>query len=207
MGPIVAGFSVPAKNWHWSMWELLWLSAPVFLLLFVLLPETSSDHILLRRAIRLRRITGNASLRSQSEISMQHMSLKEEAFSALIRPWQMNFLDPAIGYSTLYVAICYAIFYSFFEVFPLVFPKIYAFSPGETGLAFLAVPVGVGLTVPLGLLHYGFWVEPGLVKSGSPAPEVWLKPGLVGSILLPIGLFIFGELSTKHSCRDGHLLT
>jgi DHA1 family multidrug resistance protein-like MFS transporter len=193
LGPIVAGFSVPAKNWHWSLWEQLWLSAPVFLLLFFLLPETSSDNILLRRAARLRRTNSGVNFRSQSEIDQKHLSAKEMAFDALIKPWEMNIRDPAILFTTLYVSLCYAIFYSFFEVFPLVFPEIYHFSLGESGLAFLSVPVGVMLAVPVGLLYYGFWVEPGLVKNGSPAPEVWLEPGLIGNFLVPAGLFIFGK--------------
>ena len=141
MGPIVAGFSVPAKNWHWSLWESLWLSAPIFILLFSLLPETSSDNILLRRAARLRKITGDLKLRSQSEVTMQHMSAKEMTFNALIKPWEMNILDPAIFFTTVYTAVCYAIFYSFFEVFPLIFPEMYGMSPGITGLTFLSVPV------------------------------------------------------------------
>lgn len=29
LGPLLSGFSVPAENWHWSIWELLWLSGPV----------------------------------------------------------------------------------------------------------------------------------------------------------------------------------
>jgi MFS transporter, DHA1 family, multidrug resistance protein len=193
LGPIVAGFAVPAKNWHWSMWESLWLAAPIFVLLFILLPETSTDNILLRRASRLRRITGNQNYRSQSEINQEHMSAKDMAFEALIKPWEMNILDPAIMFTTFYAALCYAIFYSFFEVFPLVFPPMYNFTLGEMGIAYLAVPVGVMLAVPVGLLHYGYAVEPGLVKNGPPEPEVWLRPGLIANFLVPIGLFIFGQ--------------
>ncbi|KAL2829524.1 major facilitator superfamily domain-containing protein [Aspergillus cavernicola] len=191
IGPIVAGFSVPAKDWHWSQWELLWLSGPILILLFTLLPETSSDTILLRRVRRLRKITGDANLRSQSEIKMQHMTAKEMAFNTLVKPWEMNALDPAILFTTVYCSLCYAIFYSFFEVFPFVFSDMYHFSLGESGLAFLSVSVGVLITVPLGLLHYNLRVEPRLVKEGFPAPEVWLRPGLIGSFLVPLGLFIF----------------
>ncbi|KFY42560.1 hypothetical protein V494_02360 [Pseudogymnoascus sp. VKM F-4513 (FW-928)] len=191
MGPIVAGFSVPIKGWRWSLWENLWLSAPVFIFLFMLLPETSSDNILLRRAVRLRRVTGNANIRSQSEITQQHMSAREMAFDALIKPWEMNILDPAVLFTTLYASLCYAIFYTFFEAFPLVFPVMYDFSSGESGLAFLSITIGVVLTIPVCLLHYAYYVEPGLKKNGAPEPEVWLKPGLIGNILVPIGLFIF----------------
>ena len=192
MGPTIAGFSVSAKDWHWSQWELLWLSAPVFVLLFCLLPETSSDSILLRRASRLRKVTGDANLRSQSEITQQHLSAKEVLFDSLIKPWEINILDPAVLFTTFYTALCYAIFYTFFEAFPLVFPEIYGFSPGITGLTFISVPIGVFTAVVVCMVYYRFWVEPILRRSGSPVPEVWLKPGLVGNFLLPIGLFIFG---------------
>lgn len=132
-------------------------------------------------------------IRSQSEITQQHMSAKEMAFEALVKPWEMNILDPAVLFTTLYASLCYAIFYTFFEAFPLVFPTMYDFSPGESGLAFLSIPIGVGLTIPVCLAHYAYMVEPGLLKNGAPEPEVWLKPGLIGNFLVPIGLFIFGE--------------
>jgi DHA1 family multidrug resistance protein-like MFS transporter len=193
MGPIVAGFSVSVKGWRWSLWENLWLAAPVFLLLLFCLPETSSDNILLRRAARLRKVTGNKNIRSQSEITQQHMSAKEMAFEALVKPWEMNILDPAVLFTTLYASLCYSIFYTFFEAFPLVFPAMYDFSSGELGLAFLSIPIGVGLTIPVCLAHYAYYVEPGLAKNGAPEPEVWLRPGLIGNFLVPIGLFIFGE--------------
>lgn len=199
MGPIVAGFSVPAKNWHWSQWELLWLSAPVFVLLFSLLPETSSDNILLRRAARLRKLTGDVNLKSHSEITQEQMSAKEMVVDHLIKPWEINILDPAVLFTTVYVALCYAIFYSFFEVFPLIFPKIHHFSPGATGLSFLSVSIGVLVTVPVGLCYYGVFVEPGLVKNGAPVAEIWLQPGLIGCFLLPIGLFIVGQYLPRPS--------
>ena len=193
IGPIVAGYSITAKDWRWSQWELLWLSGPILILLFTLLPETSSDTILLRRVVRLRKLTSDGNLRSQSEIKMQHMTAKQMAFNTLVKPWEMNALDPAILFTTVYCSLTYAIFYSFFEVFPFVFPVMYGFDLGQSGLAFLCVPVGVLIAVPIGLLHYGTKVEPRLVKEGFPAPEVWLRPGLIGSFLVTIGLFIFGE--------------
>ena len=48
LGPLVSGFSVPPENWRWSLWEILWVSGPVFLLLYFCLPETSTPIILLR---------------------------------------------------------------------------------------------------------------------------------------------------------------
>lgn len=107
LGPIVSGFSVAAENWRWSLWEMLWLNGPVFLLLFFFLPETSSANILLRRAQRLRKLTGNENLKSQSEIDQASMTAKDIAVEALVRPFQLVLMDPAIAFTAIYTALIY----------------------------------------------------------------------------------------------------
>ncbi len=60
------------------------------------LPETSAANILLRRARRLRLATGKKHMKSQSEIDQASMTSSALAFDALIKPWQINMLDPAV---------------------------------------------------------------------------------------------------------------
>lgn len=194
VGPLTVAYATEAKDWQWSMWELLWLSSFTFTLLFFVLPETSADNILLRRAARLRAVTGNQNYKSQSEIKQEEMSPREIVFDALVKPWEMNILDPAILFSTIYVALCYAVFYSFFEAFPQVFPIMYGFDAPQTGLTFISIVIGVLLAISVQLLHFYFVVAPSFIKNGPPAPEFWLKPSLVVTALIPIGLFIFGKL-------------
>lgn len=112
LGPVISGFSVPAKDWHWSLWEMLWLSAPVFIAMFLFLPETSSANVLLRRAKRLRKLTGNDHLQSQSEIDQANTKPRDVAFEALVRPLQLIFMDPALAFTAAYVALSYGIYYS-----------------------------------------------------------------------------------------------
>jgi DHA1 family multidrug resistance protein-like MFS transporter len=57
------------------------------------LPETSAANILLRRARRLRLLTGKGNLKSQSETDQVNMISGAVAFDALIIPWQINLLD------------------------------------------------------------------------------------------------------------------
>lgn len=116
VGPIISGFSVPAENWHWSLWEILWLAGPIWILLFLFLPETYSESILLRRAQRLRKLTGNQNLKSQSEINQAQLRFSDIVQQALVRPIKLTVLDPSIAYANLYIALCYGILYSFFEV-------------------------------------------------------------------------------------------
>lgn len=195
LGPIISGFSVAAKNWRWSLWEMLWMNGPIFLVLFFFLPETSSANILLRRAQRLRKLTGDENLKSQSEIDQAKMTPRDVAVEALWRPFQLMLLDPSIAFTAVYTAIVYGIFYSFFEAFPLVYNNMYGFNLGELGLTFLSVTVGVVISVAWYWWYIYFRVEPDIRANGLGNPERRLIPALFVTFFVPIGLFIFGWTS------------
>ena len=101
-GPIVGGFAAAAKGWSWPIWELGWISgfSAVFLVFF--LPETLPGTILLKRARRLRKLTGNDRLRSMSEIEQAGLSASAVAAEYLIRPFQLM-LEPAILFINIYI--------------------------------------------------------------------------------------------------------
>jgi MFS transporter, DHA1 family, multidrug resistance protein len=192
LGPLLSGFSVAAEGWRWSMWELLWLAGPAWILMLLFLPETSASTILLRRAQRLRRISGNMMLKSQGEIDQSSLTFNDVLIEALWRPIQTIVLDPAIGFTAIYTALVYGIYYSFFEAFPIVYVGYYGFTLGEMGLAFLSIIVGATIAI-IAYLAYVYWVvEPDIRANGIGAPEKRLVPALFASILLPVGLFIFG---------------
>ncbi|KAG9661532.1 MFS general substrate transporter, partial [Aureobasidium melanogenum] len=198
LGPIISGFSVAAENWRWSLWEMLWLAAPVWLALFFFLPETYPETILLRRAQRLRKLTGNQNLKAQSEINQAQRSFKDLVVEALWRPLQLIALDPAIAYADIYIALCYAIFYSFFEVFPLVYIDRYGFNVGQMGLVFLSIAVGVVISIAAYYAYLYYIVEPEIRAHGMGTPERRLIPALLSSFLVPIGLFIFAWTGNGH---------
>jgi DHA1 family multidrug resistance protein-like MFS transporter len=208
LGPLISGFSVPAENWHWSLWEIVWLAAPVYISLLFFLPETSASNILLRRAARLRKLTGNPHLKSQSEIDQAKMSVNEIVVGNIWRPVQINALDPAVLFTSLYTALMYSIFYSFFEVFPLVYATGnpgkathgYGMNAGEIGLIFLSISVGVTIAILTYIWYLRYVFEPEVKTIGLGEPERRLIPALPASLLLPIGLFLFawtGDSSPK----------
>ncbi|KAL4802570.1 MFS general substrate transporter [Aspergillus unguis] len=191
LGPLVAGFAVQAKGWRWSSWELLWLSGPIMILMFLSMPETSSDYILRRRAQRLRARTGRIDLESESEIRQAQMNPRDITFNALIKPWEINALDPAVFFSTFYTALTYGIYYSFFESFPLVYADMYGFNLGQQGLAFLSVLCGLSVAVVL-LCFYFYFIAPHQLGKLDPVPpEARIWPGLFATWLIPIRLYIF----------------
>lgn len=161
----------------------------------IFLPETFGPTILYQRARRLRTLTGNEAFRSSSDVN--HTGLSQETlYDFLVIPWKINAFDPAILFTTLYTALVYAIFYSFFEAVPLVYQGVYAMSLLQTGAIFLTAIVAVLFTTPfyLAITHYTI-SRP--VKAGKmPSPEQRLIPGLLGSLVVPAGMFLFAWTSS-----------
>ncbi|KAK9242515.1 major facilitator superfamily domain-containing protein [Lipomyces tetrasporus] len=197
LGPLISGFAVPAENWRWSLWEIVWMSGPVFLLFFICLPETSASNILLRRAQRLRRLTGNQNLKSQSEIDQASITVSKIVVEALLKPWEISIKDPAVAFTHIYTSIIYGIYYSYFEVFPLVYIDIYKMNLGEMGLIFLVVLVACIVAATIYASYLWFYLEPDIMKRGLRAQEHRLVPALAAVFGPTIGLFLFGWTSRE----------
>jgi len=109
LGPTIAGYTVQNEDWRWPLWEMLWIAGPVFILLFICLPETSASNILLRRAARLRKLTGNNKFHSQGENDQKHLTASTILIKALVRPAQIIIMDPAITFVTIYTCLTYGV--------------------------------------------------------------------------------------------------
>lgn len=193
MGPLVGGFAAQAKGWRWTIWVLTWLCTVVLAVLFVAMPETSSANILYRRAKRLRKATGNANLKSQSEMDAAEVTFRDH-LTMLGRAFTLTFSEPVVFFVDLYSALLYGILYIWFESFPIVFGDIYGFDIGRQGLVFLGICVGGFVTVPC----YLCWIKKRLIPCFQRPPiypEVILPPTFFGAFALPICLFWYGWTS------------
>jgi DHA1 family multidrug resistance protein-like MFS transporter len=190
-GPLIGGFAAQAKGWRWPMWETVWMASPGVIFLLVLIPETSPSNILLGRARRLRKLTGDARLQAQGEIDQRHLKFSDIFFTTLIKPMEIMMKDPAVFFVNVYSGYFYGVFYTFFEVLPLVFRGSYGFNLGQTGLTFLACLIGVTIAAGAYFAYLYLYMIPDNIKHGLREQEYRLVPAIVGSILLPIGLFIF----------------
>lgn len=171
------------------------MSGPVLCIMLICLPETSADTILLRRAQRLRRITGNHNISSPCEIARGTQASQAVLILSLVKPIEIMVKDPALLFTNLYTSLVYGIYYSFFEAFPLVYPSLYGFDLGETGLIFLSLAVACGLGVAVYIIYLYAYLMPDLKKHGHRTPEHRLVPALFASMLPPVGLLLFGKKS------------
>jgi DHA1 family multidrug resistance protein-like MFS transporter len=103
----MGGYAAQLTGWRTPLYILLGLSTFCLVVLFFLFPETSADSILLRRAQRLRKLTGNTHLRSKSEISQSQLDFSEVLATALLRPFRL-FLEPMLALLDIYTAFVYS---------------------------------------------------------------------------------------------------
>ncbi|KAJ5431820.1 Major facilitator superfamily domain general substrate transporter [Penicillium cf. griseofulvum] len=192
-GPLLSAYTVAEKGvrWRWAMWEILWISAPILVLMIFCLPETSADNILLRCARRLRRITGNLNLLSRSEIVQSSQSFNNVIIHSLTKPVEIMIKDPAVLFANVYTSLVYGIYYSFFEAFPLVYPTKYGLDAQDVALIFLSIVIGCVLAMAMYILYLYTCLMPDLKANGQRAHEQRLMPALFASFGPPIGLFIF----------------
>ncbi|KJZ69001.1 hypothetical protein HIM_11603 [Hirsutella minnesotensis 3608] len=185
LGPLLSGFSVPVMGWRWSLFESIWASTPVLIVMFLFLPETSGATILLRRAQRLSKHTGQRFV-SQSQLDQADQRPLAIIVEAIIKPLEITFKDPAVFFVQIYTAIIYGIYYSFFEVFPLVYHNYYQMSLGQIGLIFLCVLVAclMGIVIYVACLQC-------LKRKGVTSQEKRLLPALPASLGPTAGLFLF----------------
>lgn len=189
-GPIVGGYLAPAKGWRWTIWSFTWLCSLVLIIMFFFFPETSAANILYKRAKRLRLATGDARLRSQSEIDAEHHTMRDDVIM-LARAFTLTFSEPIVFLMDLYTGLLYGVLFLWFESFPLVFGDIYGFDVGQQGLVFLGIFIGALITVPLFLLWLKHKMIPKLAQPNFK-PEMVLPPTFVGCFALPICLFWYG---------------
>ncbi|KAK0239911.1 major facilitator superfamily domain-containing protein, partial [Armillaria nabsnona] len=199
-GPVVGGFAAQANGWRWPQYELLWIAGFSLIFLLLLLPETYEPTILLRRAQRLRKLTGNQELRSQSERAAEGESFAEVMKEALTRPFILA-KEPVLMFANVYIGFVYAIFYLWFEAFPLVFIDIYHFNLGTSGLPFLAFVVSGAITYFVYVLYQMYHIAPRYARADAEgkeiAPEIRLEIGLMASIFIPTSVLIFGFASKE----------
>lgn len=187
LGPLLSGYAV-VVDWRWSLWEIVFMSAPVLILLFCALPETSTPNILLHRAQRLRKTLNNPNIRAPSEL--ETLRFGAVLMEALIKPSEIAIKDPAIAFACVYGSLVYGTYYSFFEAFPLVYGGIYGMNAGQMGLIFLNVIVGTFICASAYTAYLYYVFEP-KCRRQEMSQESRLAPALIGVFVLPAGLFLF----------------
>ncbi|KAL9031942.1 MAG: hypothetical protein Q9196_000076 [Gyalolechia fulgens] len=194
LGPIVGGFVGESVGWRWLEGVMAMFTGALWILGALTIPETYAPLLLRKRAAKLSQETGEV-YRSKLEVGRTKPSLAEGFKVALSRPWILLLREPIVLLLSIYMAIIYGTLYLLFGAFPIVYQENRRWSQGVGSLPFLSVLVGMLLaviyTIPDNKRYQRaerFAISRGAV--GAP-PEARLPPCMVGSLCLPVGLFLF----------------
>ena len=159
----------------------------------LIVPETYTPVVLRRKAIQLRKSTGEQEWRAPIEI--MDRSIAQTVIRSCYRPFLLLTLEPMCLNLCLFAALLLGILYLFFGAFEVVFTDNHNFELWQTGLTFLGLLVGQLLGVatdPWWHKNYVRLVQNRRKHGGEPGgsePEYRLPPAILGGILVPIGLF------------------
>jgi MFS family permease len=113
----MSGF-ISTVSWRWAFWLGLIIAAASGPLV-LLFPETYAPVLLQRRAKKLRKETGNASIVAPMDL-IPH-DLRATLTVTLTRPMRMAIQESIVSLTCLYLALAYAIFYLYFQAYPIIF--------------------------------------------------------------------------------------
>jgi MFS family permease len=189
MGPIAGGFLGDAAGWRWVCGLLAAVCGLMLILVGLVVPETYAPVLLRRRADKLSKLTGKVYI-SKMEANKTRKSIGQELQKSLWRPWILLFQEPIVFITSLYMAIVYGTLYMMFGAFPIVYQEQRGWSAGVGGLPFIGVALGMFVSI-----GYCIWDNARFARivaeKGNATPEDRLPPSIIGSVLLPVGLFWF----------------
>ncbi|KAI9690933.1 MAG: hypothetical protein M1822_008553 [Bathelium mastoideum] len=185
LGPLIGGYTMQFhNNWRWIMWVMILIAAPVGL---AAIParETYKKIILAKRA----KARGEPAPPKPPVAA----TLKLLLVVTLVRPLKMLVVEPIVASWALYHSFVFGVLFAFFDSYPLVFTKVYGFTFGQVGLAFLGIMIGTVLAVlTFIVVDKTIYQKKKLAAApGKPAPEERLYVSMLGSFGVPIALFWF----------------
>ena len=192
IGPVIGSALTVNRHlgWRWTEYILaIWTFAAVALMYFCM-PELYGPVLLKRKAVRMRKETGNNSYYHPHE--HQKLDFKSMMTKHFTRPLRMLFTEPMVTCIALYASFVFALLYLTLEVFPIVFYQMRGYSLVVSTLPFLGLFVGVLCAVFINLANQPRYIRIVNANNGKPVPEARLLPMVVGGVLFAIGLFWFG---------------
>ncbi|KAI5805604.1 major facilitator superfamily domain-containing protein [Peziza echinospora] len=183
VGPIVGGYLAERKGWEWTMYIILIFGG--FMLIPLYFMEESYKPVILKR----RALARGQQLPPKPD---PKKAFKLIFTITLARPALMLLKEPIVQAVSIYSSFAFAVLFGFFAAYPYTFATEYGFRLGETGACFAGIGGGLLLGCGIYLLQDRLCYIPAVKKgNGVVEPEVRLVSAMIGSFLMPIGLFWF----------------
>ncbi|KAF5021060.1 hypothetical protein F66182_6893 [Fusarium sp. NRRL 66182] len=196
IGPLLGGFINYNVHWRWTYYVLLIWGFVLGMAIVFFVPETFHPILIRNKARQIRKETGDGRWKAPTE--KVERSVVSAFGRSLLRPFQLLIFEPTCLNLCIFSAVLLGILYLFFGAFPLVFGNVYGFNLWQTGLAFLGILIGMLAAAALDPVWHR--VRSNLIRTlsketgveGSSQPEFRLPPAILGALMGPVGIFMFG---------------
>jgi hypothetical protein len=179
-------------------------------LIATFVPETYHPVLIRRKAIKLRKETGDG--RWKAPIEAMERSILQTIIRSCYRPFLLLALEPMCLNLCLFSALLLGVLYLFFGAFQVVFAGNHHFELHQVGLSFLGLLIGQLVAIstePFWHKNYVRLVQNREVnggEAGGSEPEYRLPPAITGAFLVPLGLFWYDFIRAYCSwLQSGHL--
>jgi len=193
IGPLVGAALTLTHPVSYIFWYVLAVSGGLLIFMVILLRETSEQELLMRRAIKLRKDTGDDRYIAPGEILRCTQTPGAVLHEMFLKPIIMTVTEPVLMFIDFHITLVYSTVYLYLEAMPIVYIQTYGFNTVQMGLCFLAFLVGASFAA-VGYISYTFLSAK---RMGEPE-KVFGPSAIFGAVMLPIGMFLWGWLSSKH---------
>ena len=194
----MGGFVTQNTSWSWVFYATSIADAVIQVFGLFFLRETFPPKLLLAKKERLRKETGNESL--HTEFEHPERSLANTMKRSLIRPFKLLGTQVIVQVLALYMAYLYGLMYLVLSTFPRLWETRYHESMGIGGLNYISLGLGFFLgtqiTAPINDRIYRRLKTR---NNNIGIPEYRVPLMLPASLLVPIGLFIYGWSAQYHT--------
>ncbi|KAJ8082377.1 hypothetical protein PM082_008232 [Marasmius tenuissimus] len=198
VGPIAGAWIAQLSDWRWVFWSTSIVDAAIQIAGLFYLKETYAPVLLERKAERIRKTLNSDSEKGHVKkvrtiYDGEHRRWRAIFAKAMTRPFALFAREPIAQVIGLYMAYIYGIFYLFLTTLPDIFGRIYQQKPGIAGINYLAL--GIGLTGASQLnarTMDKIYIRLKNRNGGVGRPEFRVPSMIIGSLFLPIGLFLAG---------------
>jgi len=193
IGPAICGAIAQTLGWREVLFIAAALAACCEVLFLICFRETYKMSILRTRVAKVRQESGDfgtgSGRKSRHENMMKLRHSMTRPFAVLFGSWVLLLLS-------LFGSVAFSYFYVFSVTLPKILQEVYAFTPAQTGLAFMSFSVGSFCSV----LVCNFSLDRIYIHLRGPSnstgkPEYRLPLAIVGAIFLPLSLTAYGWIA------------
>ncbi|ODV95280.1 hypothetical protein PACTADRAFT_43126 [Pachysolen tannophilus NRRL Y-2460] len=204
LGPLISAAINSSIYFKWTFHVMLIFSGAVLVAVILLVPETYVPVLIKRKAIRLRKETGNEML--YAPLERTPLTLFQSTILSSKRPLLLLTRDPMMASLCFYSGLIMAIVYMFFVSFPYIFSEVYGFGIIGQGLSFMGLIVGIVFLLPSAPFLQKLYQMQVKRNNGKHEPEFRLPQVMIGSVFISIGLFILAWTSFPNCFWIGPLI-